>query len=542
MDDIDRLMKKLAWLGSPAAAGRMHRVPRTGSRQYASARIDRLTLDWGRGASSSADQELASGLKTLRDRSRALVRDASYAKRARVTVVSNVIGAGIGMQAQVMNARGDLHTRINDEIEDVFEEWSDADSCHTGGRLGFHLMERAAMAQVFDAGEVFFRIHRRRFGASRVPLALELIEAERIADDYAEIQPAQRGNIVRMGVEVDRFHRPQAYWIHERHRGEQYLGDTADRLERVPAEDIIHLCLIDRWPQTRGEPWLHTAARRLNDMDGYSEAEIVRARAQASVPWTIETDADADSFGDEQADGSVVMDVEPGTASRLNPGEKMNAPSPNSPNPALDPFMRYMLREVAAGAGVSYESISRDYSQSNYSSSRLGILEDRDLWRFYQSWFITDFRQRVHREFVRAATMAGVITSIPLEQYAVRPRKYEAVAFKPRGWMWVDPTKEVFAYKEAVRAGFTTVTDVIANTAGGLDIEDMLKTRKQELALMETDGLVFDTSPASYMGGKADEKRPREEIEEPQGASDDDGQQKDSAAGRVYPFHTGAKA
>ncbi|MGA0920517.1 MAG: phage portal protein, partial [Gemmatimonadaceae bacterium] len=38
---------------------------------------------------------------------------------------------------------------------------------------------------------------------------------------------------------------------------------------------------------------------------------------------------------------------------------------------------------MASGIGVSYESISRDYSQSNYSSSRLALLEDHDLYKAF---------------------------------------------------------------------------------------------------------------------------------------------------------------
>lgn len=468
-------------------------------RQYASAKNSRLTVGW-QTSNTSADSEIDSSLTQLRGRSRALVRDASYAKRARVTVVNNVIGSGIGLQAQVRSSRDSLNERINDEIEEVFANWCEADSCHTGGRLAFKHMERAAMGQVFDAGEVFFRIHNRRFGNSEIPFALELIEAERIADDYIQTAPPQPGHFIRLGIEVDSFFRPVAYFIRGRHQNESYrLGKVESvSIERVPAEQIIHLALIDRWPQTRGEPWLHTAARRLNDMDGYGEAEIVRARAQASVPWTIETPEDAGSWAEEQDDGSFEMESEPGVAKRLNPGEKMNAPNPNSPNPAFDGFMRSMLREVAAGTNVSYESISRDYGQSNYSSSRLGLLEDRDMWRFYQSWFICDFRQRVHKLWLKAAVLVGAIKSIPLAQYAIDPRKYEAVAFKPRGWMWVDPTTEVEAYMTAVKAGFTTVTDVIAATAGGQDIEDILATRERELKAMDEKSLVFETSPDFY--------------------------------------------
>jgi hypothetical protein len=65
--------------------------------------------------------------------------------------------------------------------------------------------------------------------------------------------------MIRMGVEVDTFYRPVAYWIRERHVGEFRFGiEPGNRYERVLASEIIHLRIAERWPQTRGIPWLHT--------------------------------------------------------------------------------------------------------------------------------------------------------------------------------------------------------------------------------------------------------------------------------------------
>jgi lambda family phage portal protein len=167
--------------------------------------------------------------------------------------------------------------------------------------------------------------------------------------------------------------------------------------------------------------------------------------------------------------------------------------NPNRPNPNMDPFMRLMLREVAAGVGVSYESLSRDYSQSNYSSSRLALLDDRDLWRTLQQWWIRAFREPLHRAWLRQAVLAGAVAGLSLEAYLNRAEYYEQVKFKPRGWNWVDPTKEVEAYRQAVLSGFTTVSDVIAQTGNGRDLEDVLQERRSELDLMEELDLEFDT-------------------------------------------------
>jgi lambda family phage portal protein len=430
------------------------------------------------------------------------MRDAPYAKRARTVVVNNVVGSGVGLQAQVYNSRGELHERINADIEEAWREWCKADSCHTGGELHFSDLERAAMAEVFTAGEVFIRLHRRPFGNSKIPFAVELIEAERLADEFSNPYPGPTNSKadVRLGVEVDQFGRPLAYWIRERHPGELRASvDASVRLERVPASDVIHLRVIDRWPQTRGEPWLHSVITKLDNMDEYSASELTAARMSANFFATLESDnldglATTTDAATGAATGAREMQIEPGIIEQLTPGEKLQFHQPNRPNVALDPFLRYMLREVAAGVGVSYESISKDYSQSNYSSSRLSLLDDRDLWRVLQQAWGRSFRSRLHEQWLQAAVLSRAVPSISVEAYALRPEQFTAVTWKFRGWQWVDPTKEVSAYKEAVKAGFTTISAVIAQTGGGVDIEDVIAERKRELAMFEEAEIDVDTT------------------------------------------------
>lgn len=484
---------KAAEAALATAAKRPGKQPQ--KRMYAAARNSRLTADWY-APNNSADSELVSSLTQLRARSRTLVRDASYAKRAKIVVMNNVVGTGIGMQAQVKNQRGNLIDSVNDGIETVFADWSRAENCHTGGKLHFADLERQAIGQIFEAGEIVIRKHYQAFGSSTVPLALELVEAERIADNYQV--PGGYDSLLRMGIEQDAFSRPIALWLRRWHPSDVRSNtQPVDYLSRVPANQLFHLYVCDRWPQTRGEPWLHAAARRLNDMDGYSEAEIVAARGGASYMATIETPDDGPILGaEEESDGEMDFAIEPGMAQRLNPGEKLNFISPNRPNPNMDPFMRMMLREVAAGASVSYESISRDYSQSNFSSSRLALMEDRDVWRVIQQWFIRAFRCELHRDWMRAAVLARAIPQIDIVDYGNNPAKFEAVAFRPRGWSYIDPVKDVAANKEAIRGGLTSTSRVIAEYGNGADADEIRKDLALERERNKEAGIVVDTDPA----------------------------------------------
>lgn len=473
----------------------------TGRRMYAGAKAGRLNFMAG---TSSADGELVTSLRPLRDRSRALVRDVVYAKRAKAVVVNNVIGQGIGIQAQVRDPDNQLTVAINDAIEAAWKRWCRADSCHTGGTLHFGDLERAAMGEVFEAGECFLRIHSDRFGDSDVPMALELIEAERLADDH-EIRPPS-GAQVTLGIEHDGFGRPLAYYVHKRHPNELRIGQgrLQDEILRIPADQMIHSRIVDRWPQTRGVPWLHAAITRLNQLGEFEEAAVVAARIGASKVGFFENPDNTGTVADDEtADGTPAMTVEAGEFTQLPPGYKFSSWDPNYPNETFDPFTRACLRGIAAGVGPSYESVSRDYSQSNYSSSRLAQLDDRDLWRVLQQWWIRSFREPLHRRWLQLAVLSNAVAALPRSEFLFDPERFEAVKFKPRGWSWVDPTKEVAAYKEAEKAGYLTKSDVIAMTAGGSDLEDVLRTRRAELDLLESMGLTTDTTstaPATPAG------------------------------------------
>ena len=491
----------------PAAVSAKRVLPRRRilQRAYQNARYSRLQNDWNPG-DTSADSELAQSLKVLRNRSRAVVRDTSYAKRAKSAIVTNVIGSGIRMQAQVRTSRKELSARINGGIEDGFARWSEAENCHTGGRLCFADFERTAVGEIFEAGEVFVRFHYRRFGNSEVPLGLELIEGERVADQLDSAVGFMNANRFRLGIESDEFYRPLSYWMRRRHPTEIRAFGDFDSIERISAADIVHLACVDRWPQTRGEPWMHTILRRLNDMDSYSEAEIERARAQACIVAAIESGEEAADIGEEQEDGSIQFELEPGVIPKLAPGEKLNSQPMTAPNPQLDPFMRYMVREAAAGISISYPSLSGDYSQSNYSSSRMGAGDERDHFKQIQQFFIRAFRWRVHKLWIQQAVLARTLPGISIDEYVATPEKFWQARFRPRGWSYIDPTKEVQAYKDAVRCGFMTQQDVLDNF--GTDFEELVEQRKRELELAGAAGLVLDTDPSQVAASGSTQSAP----------------------------------
>lgn len=464
-------------------------------RIYQGAQFSRLTADWVT-SNTSADSEVYGSAQKLRDRARQLCRDNDYARQALRAIEGNVIGQGIPFQSQVrMQRGGKLDTGINDAIEAAWKRWSYAQHCHTGGKLSFADIERLVIRACAESGEVFIRLVRQSFGGSTIPLAMEVIEADQLDDGLNG--RSQQGNEIRMGVEVDGWGRPIAYHFLAYHPGDYQFSNqqiSTQRHKRIPAEEVIHLYRSERPGQTRGITWFASAIQRLHHLAGYEQAEVVRARASSALMGFI-TSPEGELIGDDVMDGERVSNFEPGVFKYLNPGESVTVPSLDSPDGQFEPFLRAMLRAMAAGIGCSYETISRDFSQTNYSSSRLSLIEDRDHWRILQSWLIENFHRRVFSEWLDLAVLSNALS---LPGYELAPERFKAARWMPRGWAWVDPAKEVAAYKEAVRCGFKTLGDVIAEQGG--DLDELLLARQSELAMLDQMGIVVDSDPTQVTG------------------------------------------
>ena len=267
-------------------------------RAYQGARVNRLTSDWVT-SGTSADSEIRSSFKALRNRARQLVRDNDYARQAVRAIQNNVIGQGVKFQPQVKLQRDlTLDETINQQIMLAWHQWSKKKRCDVSGLLGFHDMERLLVRSLAESGEVFVRMIRQPFGDSRVPFALQVLEADYLIDD--DVPQAMEGNTVRLGIEVDGYLRPQAYHFYANHPGDTYAGNprTNGRKIRVPADEVIHLFLPERPGQTRGVTWFASALMRLHMLQGYEEAEVVRARASSALMGFI-TSPEGELMGDE---------------------------------------------------------------------------------------------------------------------------------------------------------------------------------------------------------------------------------------------------
>lgn len=456
-----------------------------GVRMYEAARRNRLLHDFV-APTTSADAELRVSLRVLRDRACQLCRDNPYARQAKRTTQINVVGPrGIQMQGQILKAGGnEKDERRNRMLEDAWRRWCRADTCDVAGRLSFQGFEMMIAGAFPEAGECLVRIVRQPMGKGRVPIALELIEAHQLDEDKSGVSD-RPGHEWRLGVELNQWGRPTRYAILTRHPGDVELGlnkrEVRLKHELLPAEDVIHIFMPERVGQNRGVPWLTPVITTVHNLAEYEKAHWTRKRVQAASLGWIQS-AEGEVIGDAVENGQRLINTEPGTYNYLDPGETAIPPNFGPDDQQYDNVVRNLSRRFAAGFGCSYETLSRDFSQTNYSSSRLSILEDRDHWRIVQSVMIQVFHQRVYQEWLRAAVLVGELPSPAFDDYWIRPERYDSPRWQARSWSWVDPAKEMKALEMSRMLMLQSHSEQIAEYSGEQFEQVMAQiAREQEL-------------------------------------------------------------
>mgnify|MGYP001228231779 FL=1 len=463
-----------AWKAAGAQAKRSY---------YKGAEISRLTSDWVT-STVAADDEIRTDIRRLKARSRELARNNPIVRHYLGMLGINVIGAtGFAHEATVADNSGNLNERINENIEQGFADWSHCVSLD--GKLSLVRLQFQCLVAVARDGEVLVRKWNVPTTVNPYAFALEVIDADML-DERLIVARGTTQNEIRMGIEVDEKNRPVAYHVWD--RAESFIAHPVPRKRiRVPAEEIIHLYDVERANQTRGVPWVASVMHIIRQLDGYIEAEVVAARIAADkVGWFVRRDGSPAGTLATDERGVITDETNPGSFNFAPEGYELQAWNPAHPNTEFSAFVKGMLRQVATGLRVSYNSLANDLEGVNYSSLRSGLLLERDTWRALQEWWKGVFLVPVYKSWLAQSRLSGQVS---LDTR--RPDKLEAATFTGRGWPWIDPLKDTEAAALAIANGLSSRTRELAEM--GLDVDDVMKELAAEQELAKTFGLELAT-------------------------------------------------
>lgn len=456
-----------------------HKIAPGIKRNYDAAVMGRLQADWAID-SGDANWLLRSQHSTIRDRAREQERNSDLARSFIRLVLNNVVGdAGIIHRADVRKPDGAPDEIINDQIEAAFRAWGTRQYCTVSEEYCLWELDRLVLRSAVRDGVCLVRIWT---GPSEGPWGFRLqpLEIDYLAVDLTQYT-RQDGTTIEDGIERDSRGRVTAYYLWQSRPG--HGVNTTNRVLRVPAGEIIRVMMPDRIAQNVAPCWWASSMSRIRHLSRYEEAEVVRARIAACKMGFIKPQAPDDYLGNNE---DMTINVSPGNFEKLPPGCEVEAWNVEAPSSNYDAFLKTNSRQIAAGMGVSYESLTGDRESVNFSSIRSGVLEDRVQYKVLQRWYTENFRETWYRRWLEMAILTG---KLPLQIEDLD--RLSAVVWRGRRWDWVDPGKDLLATEKAIGLGLKTREEVLSEQ-GDKDWMDTMEQLAKEKDLADKLGIKVD--------------------------------------------------
>ncbi len=494
------------------------RAPYDAADLYGSAVADWRPYLW------SPDGELNMYRDRIVSRVRDLVRNDGWASGAVTRTLDNAIGANFRPVAKpdyralvAYTGNKAFDAKWADEFGRVAEAnyrtWANDHGryCDAQRNLTMAQMMRLGFRHKLIDGDALAMLHwlpeRVGEGRARYCTTVQLIDPDRLSNPQLRFDQMT----IRGGVVVDAFGAAIGYYIRRAHQGDWFSAAQAMHWDFVPRETdwgrpvVVHDYDHDRAGQHRGGAGiLAPVLQRLKMLVKYDGTELEAAIINAIFGAYIESPFDAQFVEQALGDSSELNAYQQGRSEFhddrkiklgearmpiLFPGERINTVTAARPTSNFGEFEAAVLRNVAAGTGLSAQQISNNWSDVNYSSARGALLEAwKTLFRRRQD-FAVGFGQPIWGALLEEQFENG---ELPLPagapSFAECRTAYCAAKWIGPGRGWIDPVKERQGAVLGMDAGLSTLEQEAAENSGE-DWEELLDQRQREIEAYKERGL-----------------------------------------------------
>ena len=449
-------------------------------RSYDAGDYSRGNANW-RVMNQSAEYTDKYSRDNVRARARDLERNSDMMNSVIGAYKRNVIGGGYTLQTKT----GD--DKLNDKIEAAWKKWCKKQNCDVTSTQSFmQIMRMCIKRKKVDGGIL---IVKRYTSDGFIPFKLQTFEVDEL--DVSQMTPKTQGNKVVGGIELNEYNKPVGYWIR------QYPVDSLALTTPVyiEAKDVIFMYTKHRPSQVREMSDMSPTITRIRDANEFMVAVSVKERIAACLSVFIKKTIPTTNIGRGMNTG-VQQDyqgksITPGMIKELNAGDEIQVVNPAGQATDAASYIKLQQRLVGAGQGVSYEATSRDMSQSTYSSTRQGIIED-EMTYAEEKEMLMEVMDEIYETFVISLWLSGEIS---IKDFWSNKDKYLEHTWIIAPKKWIDPQKEANANRIALNTGQKTFKQIAAEQ--GRDwkeqIEEMVEVLNYAKNLgLNLGGVIFD--------------------------------------------------
>lgn len=430
-------------------------------------------------------------LWTLRNRSRAAVRNDGYAKGAIARLTTNIIGTGIKPLCKLADPA------LRARVQDLWLRWTDESDAD--GLLDFYGQQAQVVSTWLAAGECFARLRPRLpSDGLTVPLQIQVLEPDLCPLDDTRVGPSR--NPIRAGIEFGPLGQRLGYWFYRARPGDTQDVDVS-QLVRVPAENVIHMYDPLRPGQLRGIPILTQALTLLRDRDELVDATLLGQKMKnlfmaflkrSGVPGDETIDPLTGRLVEADGNGIPMFGMEPGTTQELAPGEEMQFSNPPGVPDTYASFMQQTLMAAAVAVDMPYEILTGDLSKVNDRTARIMLNEfHRRVEQWQYQIVVYQFCRPIWQAWWDRAVLSGAL-GVPAS-YFDTPAAYATAEWTPQRWPYLNPVQDVQARRDEIRAGLTSRRQAVSEHGG--DVEALDTENEADNARADEKGLVYDSDP-----------------------------------------------
>ena len=466
----------------------------------------------------SVIEDVEHNIPKLRERSRDLYMGSPLATGALKTIRTNVVGAGLRLNAQIDYEYLGMTLEEADawetQVEREFSLWAESIHCDAQRMNNFYELQQLAFISQLMSGDSFALLPVIPRPGMPYDLRVQIIEADRVCNPPAV---DKMDNKIVNGVEVNFRGEVVAYWIAQHHPNSISMKKNDwVRIRKFGATtgrpNVIHLMESERPEQRRGVPILAPVIETLKQLTRYTEAELMAAVVSGMYTVFIKSENPHKEFPGQfiseedelYDDDEINYELGNGAMVALGENESIEIANPGRPNTAFDGFVTSLCRQIGSALEVPFELLLKHFTAS-YSASRGALLEAWKMFRMRRSWLTADFCQPIYEEFLAEAVAKGRVNAPGFFTDPLAKKAYCGAEWIGPAQGHLNPLNEARAAEIRVKNSFSTRTRETIELENG-DFFKNNNLRIREERVRREGGLVDENEGVQQNQGNFDEQ------------------------------------
>ncbi|MFW5926836.1 MAG: phage portal protein [Wenzhouxiangella sp.] len=435
--------------------------------------------------------------------------------------LDHVIGPDLKLVAKpdyrALGLTADWAEEFAEQAQREFRNWGYDPGlrCHAGRTLDFPGMLRQGLRSKMSTGEIWATAEWIERAGWPYRTAIQPFDSELVSTPAGKADDER----LRHGVVKDRYGAPVGAFIRQAHPGDHVSTVGSYRWRFVRNEtpwgrtQLIHIFDQKRAGQSRGKSALIPAIKQIKMLEKWQSATMSAAIINSMYAAVIKSSVShpelmqALGVGGQNPlsaymaqslkfhKGTNRIQYDGSKIAHLFPNEDLELLSAKQPVAAFEQFERAALRMIAAAGDTSYEQLSKDYTNTTYSSARASMLEAYKFIVSERQNTVIRLANIIYALMLEDAIYSGRIElprNAPAFNEPGAKRAYCAARWIGPGRDQIDPVKDAQATKMELAMGLTSHEEEAARR--GRDPDELIQAQASHFRKLIDAGVPEETA------------------------------------------------